>query len=87
MTEMLISLYRNSDSAGFSRVRKMARRAAAVPLVADADTPFDVIAERVGFAEARAFRRAFRRWLGVSPSELRAARNGLGSPRGSGPYA
>jgi len=51
-----------------------ARRAAAIPLVADTDTPFEEIAARVGFTEARAFRRAFRRWLGVSPSELRTAR-------------
>ncbi|HTE45466.1 MAG TPA: helix-turn-helix domain-containing protein, partial [Gemmatimonadaceae bacterium] len=49
-----------------------ARHAAAFPLVVDTDTPFEVIAERVGFTEARAFRRAFRRWVGVSPSELRA---------------
>jgi len=50
-----------------------ARRAAALPLVARTDLPFDAIAERVGFSEARSFRRAFRRWAGVSPSELRRA--------------
>jgi len=51
-----------------------ARRAAALPLVARTDLPFDAIAERVGFSEARSFRRAFRRWAGVSPSELRRTR-------------
>ncbi|WP_394844221.1 AraC family transcriptional regulator ligand-binding domain-containing protein [Pendulispora brunnea] len=51
-----------------------ARRDASIPLVADTDIPFEEIAARVGFTEARAFRRAFRRWIGISPSELRAAR-------------
>ncbi|WP_394823925.1 AraC family transcriptional regulator ligand-binding domain-containing protein [Pendulispora albinea] len=53
-----------------------ARHATALPLVAETDMPFEIIAERVGFTEARAFRRAFRRWVGVSPSELRTARTG-----------
>ncbi|HWL89015.1 MAG TPA: helix-turn-helix domain-containing protein, partial [Polyangiaceae bacterium] len=48
-----------------------ARHAAALPLVTESDTPFEIIAERVGFTESRAFRRAFRRWVGISPSELR----------------
>jgi AraC-like DNA-binding protein len=33
-----------------------------------AGVPFDDIAERLGFSETRAFRRAFRRWTGQSPS-------------------
>jgi AraC-like DNA-binding protein len=32
--------------------------------------PYDAIAERLGFSEARAFRRAFRRWTGILPSAI-----------------
>ncbi len=48
-----------------------ARHAAALPLVTENDTPFEIISERIGFAAPRALHRAFRRWVGVSPSELR----------------
>jgi len=48
-----------------------ARQSLATPLVTQTDEPIEVIAERVGYAEAKAFRRAFRRWTGQSPNETR----------------
>jgi len=41
-------------------------------------TPFDMeqIAEQVGFTDVANFRRAFKRWVGLTPSEVRGA-NGL----------
>lgn len=72
----------------FRRVVDEARWEIAAPLVAHSDAPIDRIAERLGYAEAKAFRRAFRRWSGVSPTEMRrayrAAREvagGAGGPR------
>ncbi|MBA3846843.1 MAG: helix-turn-helix transcriptional regulator, partial [Planctomycetes bacterium] len=38
------------------------------------DDPIKSVARAVGFTDAYAFTRAFRRWLGVLPSDLRAGR-------------
>ncbi|MGN7133163.1 helix-turn-helix domain-containing protein [Rhodococcoides corynebacterioides] len=35
--------------------------------------PIELLALRLGYAEPRGFRRAFRRWTGMAPSEVRAA--------------
>jgi AraC-like DNA-binding protein len=37
----------------------------------DERRPFKVIASAVGFADPRAFRRAFKRWTGTSPRQFR----------------
>ena len=34
---------------------------------------FDQVAERVGFADATSFRKAFRKWTGHSPTDYRRA--------------
>jgi AraC-like DNA-binding protein len=47
------------------------RHEVAVDLVSRTETPLATVGERVGYAEAKAFRRAFRRWTGLSPAELR----------------
>lgn len=69
------SLQRTLASHGleFRQMVDEARWAIAAPLVTTTDLPLEVIAERVGYAEGKAFRRAFRRWAGVSPIELRQA--------------
>lgn len=47
------------------------RRALACTAVADGGEPFVRIARRLGFSEASAFNRAFRRWTGRSPGDWR----------------
>jgi AraC-like DNA-binding protein len=58
------------DKARYLRASEMLSRA--MPVVE--------VATRVGFHEARAFRRAFRRWSGVSPQEFRKRRRGAARP-------
>ncbi len=41
------------------------------PLVASTDLPLERIAERLGYADGKAFRRAFHRWAGVAPVTFR----------------
>lgn len=46
----------------------------AAPLVTTSSLSIDEVAERLGYAESKAFRRAFRRWTGgVSPARLRGS--------------
>lgn len=49
------------------------RRAAAETLLLESSMSIDAIAALVGFSDDRAFRRAFRRWTGRSPSRFRGA--------------
>jgi AraC-like DNA-binding protein len=49
------------------------RRARAYRLVHNTDHPMAEIAWRLGFAEVRSFRRAFKRWFGQPPSQARAS--------------
>lgn len=51
------------------------RRREAEDLLADADRPLADIARSLGFADAFAFSKAFRRWTGEAPSRWRKARS------------
>jgi len=61
------------ENLEFRQIVDDVRSGMAIRLVTLSDTPIEAIAERLGYAEAKAFRRAFRRWSGVSPSEMRCA--------------
>lgn len=49
-----------------------ARRSAAEALLTDRSASVETVASLVGFSDDRAFRRAFKRWTGLSPSGFRA---------------
>lgn len=54
------------------------RRTYATELLKDTSLSTDEIAERLGYANERSFRRAFERWTGVSPAQTRRARRPAG---------
>ena len=47
------------------------RRTYAMELLKDASLSIELVAERLGYADERSFRRAFARWTGMSPAQAR----------------
>jgi AraC-like DNA-binding protein len=66
------SLHRQLAAEGttYQRVLDRLRRDQAIRAVGDGE-PFKAIAAAVGFADPRAFRRAFKRWTGATPQQFR----------------
>lgn len=64
----------HSQGLSYSDVVDAVRKQAACTAVADTDDPFVDIAQRLGFSEASAFNRAFKRWTASSPGEWRERR-------------
>ncbi len=55
----------------FRSLHDLVRAEAATALLQDGNTTITAIAADLGFTDAREFRRAFRRWTGKTPTELR----------------
>lgn len=64
------SLRRKLQAAGasYAALRALCLGEAAERLIHDPTLPLAVIADRLGFSDDRAFRRAFRKWTGTAPS-------------------
>jgi AraC-like DNA-binding protein len=60
-----------AQQLSYRRILDEVRWSVAGPLVTTTEMPFERIAERLGYADGKAFRRAFRRWAGVAPVVLR----------------
>lgn len=56
----------------WQRLKDSVRRELAIAWLADAQLPFEAIAERLGFADASSFYKAFRKWVGASPGQYRS---------------
>ncbi|WAH55171.1 AraC family transcriptional regulator [Pseudomonas silvicola] len=56
----------------WQRLKDSVRRELAVAWLAEAHVPFEAIAERLGFADASSFYKAFRKWTGASPGHYRS---------------
>lgn len=59
------------EGTSLARVTENIRRDLASALLQRRDATIEDIAERLGYAEARSFTRAFRRWTGQSPLRFR----------------
>lgn len=60
------------EGSRFEEVRDGARRALALELLGKDQVRVADVARQLGFSDARAFRRAFQRWTGVTPSDVGA---------------
>lgn len=61
-----------ADGTSFRRIQEDILRDLAVDALARGDESITNLAERLGYSDARAFRRAFRRWTGSAPADYRA---------------
>lgn len=55
----------------FEALLNNVRRTRVMSLLVNPDLPIERVAEATGYSDVRSFRRAFKRWMGVSPSEFR----------------
>lgn len=76
------TLARRLDDEGtsFSKLLDDLRRELAVSHLRDRDISVSEVAFLLGFADANAFSRAFKRWTGAPPSRFKSS-----TPAGSGP--
>jgi len=58
-------------SLTFEALLEQVRRARSLNLLANPEMPIERITEEVGYSDVRSFRRAFKRWTGMSPSAYR----------------
>jgi AraC-like DNA-binding protein len=64
------------EGTSMTEIKEEVLRDAAIASLSATDEPVDELAARLGFSEASAFRRAFRRWTGSSPGSYRFGSEG-----------
>jgi AraC-like DNA-binding protein len=62
------------EATSFQRVLDGVRRDAAIRRLLDRERQLKTVAAAVGFSDMRGFRRAFKRWTGLSPQQFRLER-------------
>ncbi|WP_144897990.1 AraC family transcriptional regulator [Luteimonas cucumeris] len=71
LTERTLRRHLASAGTGFKTIHDEARSDRAHDLLHQRDLPISQIGAVLGFKDAREFRRAFKRWTGTTPSEVR----------------
>jgi len=74
----------HAAGTGYRALREEALRGAARRALLQADASVGDISQQLGFADAATFRRAFRRWEGVTPGAWRTQHIGGSTAAGSG---
>jgi AraC-like DNA-binding protein len=69
-----------AEHSSFQQLLDEARHAQAIKLLHDPALRVDAVAARLGYADATSFRRAFRRWTGLTPARYRAAQAAAAVP-------
>ncbi len=73
MSVRTLQMKLSAAGTSFSGLHDIQRRKLALALVADAAGTLEGISQRLGYAEASCFARAFKRWTGQSPTQFRRA--------------
>ena len=81
LTDRAFARRLQSQGLSYSDLVDGVRKDAACTAVADTERAFTDIAQSLGFSEASAFNRAFKRWCGYTPGEWRAANGALPAPQ------
>lgn len=63
------------EGTNFRKIKNKMRMEIAEYYIGSTDLDFSIVSERIGFAEQSAFSHFCRKWLGNTPSELRASRH------------
>ncbi len=74
MSERTLRRQLAADGVSFSRLHDRVRTERALELLQDVNLTISQVGIHIGFADAREFRRAFKRWTGHTPSHVREQR-------------
>lgn len=70
-TQRLLPCSRNKSGSSFQKLLDDARRRRALELISTTSMSIQQIAQILGYTDPAAFTRAFKRWTGERPSDLR----------------
>ncbi|MPW23073.1 helix-turn-helix domain-containing protein [Paraburkholderia sp. CNPSo 3157] len=62
-----------ADECSYQSILDDVRRSLAIEFLQNTDLPIEQIAERVGFSDAKSFRKSFKKWTGSAPTQYRQA--------------